>query len=228
MTIQNTQESKAFFSFRKSKKALVSVGIASLFLGLGMTSVSAQEVTENQEALAQLETNAVTTPDFDSQLKTFEEQGFEIEKTVLEVSYEKGQLQAIQANYQDDYSLQLARLKQEVAAYQEQVAHNKAIEEANQKAESAYQAKIKANQEAKVWNQQQEETYKKSLASYEASVKDLGNLYQFSQEDKKNPQNNSSESLQLYGQVDESQKNNITYYQNVKIKADLAALEAHC
>ncbi|XCY70177.1 hypothetical protein ABG808_09860 [Streptococcus iniae] len=55
-----------------------------------MTSVSAQEVTENQEALAQLETNAVTTPDFDSQLKTFEEQGFEIEKTVLEVSYEKG------------------------------------------------------------------------------------------------------------------------------------------
>lgn len=126
-----------------------------------MTSVSAQEVTENQEALAQLETNAVTTPDFDSQLKTFEEQGFEIEKTVLEVSYEKGQLQAIQANYQDDYSLQLARLKQEVAAYQEQVAHNKAIEEANQKAESAYQAKIKANQEAKVWNQQQEETYKK-------------------------------------------------------------------
>ncbi|MEW6855107.1 hypothetical protein ABG752_02450 [Streptococcus iniae] len=163
MTIQNTQESKAFFSFRKSKKALVSVGIASLFLGLGMTSVSAQEVTENQEALAQLETNAVTTPDFDSQLKTFEEQGFEIEKTVLEVSYEKGQLQAIQANYQDDYSLQLARLKQEVAAYQEQVAHNKAIEEANQKAESAYQAKIKANQEAKVWNQQQEETYKKVL-----------------------------------------------------------------
>ncbi|WNZ93356.1 hypothetical protein QYR58_01860 [Streptococcus iniae] len=227
MTIQNTQESKAFFSFRKSKKALVSVGIASLFLGLGMTSVSAQEVTENQEALAQLETNAVTTPDFDSQLKTFEEQGFEIEKTVLEVSYEKGQLQAIQANYQDDYSLQLARLKQEVVAYQEQVAHNKAIEEANQKAESAYQAKIKANQEAKVWNQQQEETYKKSLASYEASVKDLGNLYQFSQEDKKNPQNNSSESLQLYGQVDESQKNNITYYQNVKIKADLVALEAH-
>ncbi|MGL6300201.1 hypothetical protein ACR31S_10860 [Streptococcus iniae] len=58
-------------------------------------------------------------------------------------------------------------------------------------------------------------------------MKDLGNLYQFSQEDKKNPQNNSSESLQLYGQVDESQKNNITYYQNVKIKADLAALEAH-
>lgn len=92
MTIQNTQESKAFFSFRKSKKALVSVGIASLFLGLGMTSVSAQEVTENQEALAQLETNAVTTPDFDSQLKTFEEQGFEIEKTVLEVAYEKEQL----------------------------------------------------------------------------------------------------------------------------------------
>lgn len=115
MTIQNTQESKAFFSFRKSKKALVSVGIASLFLGLGMTSVSAQEVTENQEALAQLETNAVTTPDFDSQLKTFEEQGFEIEKTVLEVSYEKGQLQAIQANYQDDYSLQLARLNKKLS-----------------------------------------------------------------------------------------------------------------
>ena len=227
MTIQNTQESKAFFSFRKSKKALVSVGIASLFLGLGMTSVSAQEVTENQEALAQLETNAVTTPDFDSQLKTFEEQGFEIEKTVLEVAYEKEQLQAIQANYQDDYSLQLARLKQEVTAYQEQVAHNKAIEEANQKAESAYQAKIKANQEAKVWNQQQEETYKKSLASYEKSIEDLGSPYQFSQEDKKNPQNNSSESLQLYGQFDESQKNSIKYYQNVKIKADLAALEAH-
>lgn len=227
MTIKNNQECKAFFSFRKSKKALVSVGIGFLFLGLGMTKVSAQEVTENQASSVLLETNTETTPDFEKQLNAIEEKGFEIEKTVLEVSYEKGQLQAIEANYQDDYSLQLAQLEQEVAAYQEQVAHIKAIEEANQKAESTYQAKLKETQEAKVWNQQQEDNYKKSLASYEESLKDLGSPYQFSQEDKKNPKNNTSESLQLYGQIDESQENSIKYYQNVKIKADLAALGAH-
>ena len=231
-----TQETKQFGSIRKVKKygaCGVILGMAALVMAFSSGSVSADELSANQnvpktvqeapkqEAPKQDETaKKNTTVDVVVDHSTVDKAVSEAKKSGLEVKQDspvdvgvaqgQDELAKKQASVEKDYANQVNTVSTEIDGYKKDVADNeREKKDVQDKNEEIRQDHEKAKKELKEKNDQIDKRNEESLAKY---AKDKEAYEQKLEELKKKGVSATAPNITLYGKYDETKRGSLEYY----------------
>ncbi|MGT2677379.1 fibronectin binding protein [Streptococcus pseudoporcinus] len=226
------------YALRKTSLGLLSV--AWLSFSLVAHHVSADEVTSGAGGNATSSQVLANDPSKDletalnrsNQVKSLEEkyqsEGFQVDLTEDVISYPGAhEAEKIANEVNQAYDQQQKQVEAEVASYNAKVAAEEAKQKQYQEELALYQQQVKEKERIEAANQEKKTNYETAQKKYEEAEKSLGQEYQFTDEDKKTVGNGNSDTLKLYGTLDQNKTNSIDYYKGLKVKADLDALKAH-
>ena len=246
-----TQETKAFGSIRKFKKygaCGVILGMAALAMAFSSGSVSADELSANQnvpktvqeapkqEAPKQDETDKKnTTVDVvvdhsivDKAVSEAKKAGLEVKQdSPVDVGVAQGQdeLAKKQASVEKDYANQANTVSTEIAGYKKDVADNetekKHVQDENEKIRQAHE---KAKNELKEKNDQIDKRNDKAQKEYDRKYSDYleekGKFKQAKSDLEKLGLAGSATGVKMYGEYNEAGRGSMNYYKNFKVAFD--------
>ncbi|MBA2794905.1 fibronectin binding protein [Streptococcus porcinus] len=225
------------YALRKTSFGLLSVAWLSFFLVTNQ--VSADEISSNvandtssqvlaSDSTKDLEVALNRSNDVKSLEEKYQAEGFQVSLTEDEISYPGAHAaEKIATEINQTYDQQQKQIEAEVASYKAKVAEEEAKQKQYQEELALYQEQVKEKERIEAANREKKTNYEIAQKKYEEAEKTLGQEYQFTDEDKKTVSNGNSDSLKLYGELDQEKKNSIDYYKGLKVKADLDALDAH-
>ncbi|MGT2692946.1 hypothetical protein [Streptococcus porcinus] len=225
------------YALRKTSFGLLSVAWLSFFLVTNQ--VSADEISSNvanntssqvlaNDSIKDLEVALNRSNDVKSLEEKYQAEGFQVSLTEDEISYPGAHAaEKIATEINQTYDQQQKQIEAEVASYNAKVAEEEAKQKQYQEELALYQEQVKEKARIEAVNDQKKINYQNAQEAYIEAEKNLGEEYQFTNEDKKTVSNGNSNPLKLYGELDQEKKNSIDYYKGLKVKADLDALDAH-